>query len=418
MIGTLCIAALVLAQTDTSELDQAFALLDQLDAVSLSADYRQQPLQDVLKDLNEHLPAPVRADWDALARLGVKPNLPITIRINQNRASTVLAGLTLTIGDEFEHPTFEVHAGQIVLTTIAGTAPMRVLGVYDVRDLLANADLIQRLADEVPPAASAPAQAPEKKADEKPPESAQPDKPQQAPPAEPDEPPAPLIPGQPPHAAWPRLELPKIDVTARPENDRPLSPGERLFMLITDHVDPEAWMNFGGDRARISEVNGLLVVTAAPTTHRRFRSALQALRMANPASLTIDAAIIDLPRQVYDRIVRENAANAAGTAGALRNAEGGHVLWRALAGVAMNAKLETQSTAEQTDIHVVLAPTFDSKSGTLDIAVEASAKNGSDARSVKTLVALTSDQAGAVIELPAAKSSETMRLLVLLPQRR
>ena len=55
----------------------------------------------------------------------------------------------MQLGDEFERPRFEVHAGQVVLTTIAATELMRLTDAYDVRDLIADRGTLDRLrADE------------------------------------------------------------------------------------------------------------------------------------------------------------------------------------------------------------------------------------------------------------------------------
>ena len=102
----------------------------------------------------------VRADWDALRRMGVTDDDSVDFRLSASSGLVVLAGLAMAVGDEIERPIFEVHAGQMVLTSLRATEPMRLTGIYDVRDLLADATLIKRLQDQAPAPLPAPATSP------------------------------------------------------------------------------------------------------------------------------------------------------------------------------------------------------------------------------------------------------------------
>jgi hypothetical protein len=198
---------------------------------------------------------------------------------------------------------------------------------------------------------------------------------------------------------------------------RPLSPGEQLIMLITDHIDPEAWTNFGGDRARVSERNGLIILTASPTVHRRLQSALELLRKASPQNLLIEASIVDVPRSAYERISR---VSGAGASASLRSMPEAVTLWNALEPIAVGATLTTQSTSQGADIRVSITPRFDGASGSLRIEVDASTEADGDKRSVKTTAALAggSGSGGAsdtAIEFPSTgtPAPEYVRLLLL-----
>ncbi|MHC4446762.1 MAG: hypothetical protein ACYSXF_03010, partial [Planctomycetota bacterium] len=143
MIASLTIALMLAGGNAgaSGELEQAIELLERLDAISLSANYEGEVLKVVVDDLNARIPVPIRADWEALKRLGVRRRDQVWLRLDPTSASTVLAGLALAQGDEFGRPTFESHAGQIVLTTVEATAAMRLVDVYDVRDLIADEPL-------------------------------------------------------------------------------------------------------------------------------------------------------------------------------------------------------------------------------------------------------------------------------------
>jgi type II secretory pathway component GspD/PulD (secretin) len=353
--------AITLAQTPTNDLEQAVALLDRLDSTPLVVEYRNEPIERILDDLADRLNIPIRADWQAVARLTIHHDDRVTLKTNPTVATAVLGALALSVGDEFEHPTFEAHAGQLVLTTIAGTAAMRLTGVYDVRDLLANSEVTAHLGP------AQPATAPDQQGG----------------------------------------------------NGRPVpTPGEQLYMLITDHVDPDAWINFGGDRATVNDRNGVLMVTATPTTHRRFKQAIDALRRANPSSIAIQSAIVDMAREDFDRLSRRYSPNISALASAISADPKTKILWRSDGAVALDRTLEVKSTDGDVEIGLSLSPRFDQSAGLLRIDVAVGTKHGGDVRSLKTSTATAGDAAGVVLELPAAKTAEMLRLLILIPQRR
>ena len=388
MIASLTMA-LVLASGSagaSDELKQAIERLERLDAISLSVNYQGQVLKVVVDDLNARLPVPIRADWETLRRLGIRQTDQVWLRLDRTSASTVLAGLALAQGDEFGRPTFESHAGQIVLTTVEATEAMRLVDIYDVRDLIADESLVQGLRERLP------IEPPETIGDESPSEDA-----------------APEDPGADDSPLAPSVEELLSESAAPP----PPTPGEELLLLISDHVDPEAWINFGGSRARISERDGVVFVTAPPTTHRKFREVLRQLRMADPASVTIEAAIVDVPREAFGRVVRLFDRSTSALVRAIRAESSGTVLWQATSVVAMDELLRVESGDGDVQVTLDLRPGFDRDKGSLIMTVVAATHDGSDHRRVQTTVAFPPGSVAAVIELPAAKVSDEIRVLVL-----
>src|SRR5690554_3561501 len=101
MLAFMFMTVALLVQPHVGDLERALALFDLLDATTISVDYRNQPLQDVIDDLNANLPVPVRADWESLERLQIDAEQPVTLRIDRGSASSALAGLMVVLGDEF-----------------------------------------------------------------------------------------------------------------------------------------------------------------------------------------------------------------------------------------------------------------------------------------------------------------------------
>ncbi len=380
------------------QLQAAIRRLDKLDRVVLSVDYQDEPLARIMADLDQRMPVELRADWPALKRIGVRGHERVSFRLSNASAATVLAGITLVLGDEFEHPIFEAHGGQIVLSTLAMTAAMQLVDVYDVRDLLADGRAVERLRAELRPPA------PPEATPDRPPEDARETGPQR----EPDSGSAPQTPAD---AEVERL-LADVPSTRR------LSPGEDLLRLISDHVDPEAWIQFGGSRAKISERNGVLMVTAPPTTHRRLREALRLLRLTIPSSISLDAAIVDLPAVRLTALGRRHERGTAALAEAILATAEATVRWRTVAVVSIGSVLEVESGWDDVVASLRLRPSFDRETGRLSLAVEASLRLDADHRRVSTTASFAHRRGGAVIELPPARPSEVRRLLGLTYHRR
>jgi hypothetical protein len=403
------------------DLDQALALLDQLDRQRVTVAWNETRLSAAIAELAGRLEMPVRADWDALERIGVRDDDRIDLTLAQARGSTVLAGLTLLLGDEFDRPTFEAFAGQIVLTTHEATASMRMTDVYDVRDLLRNDAAVERLRATAAPARSEASTAESSNGDASYDESMsdgetepggkikRTDQPEETPdddeedqdeePAHDDSPwalPAPVVP----------------DATPRRAE---LRPGEELIRLITNHVDPEAWMNYGGSVALMSDHAGAVLVSAPATVHRRLRRTLALLREADPAGVAIDAAVVEAPRAALKPLMRRYDAASALLGRSLIGLPQSTVMWRSMLTVAMDEQARVESVSDASQFTLTVEPAHDEETGRLTMHVIATSMADNDTRSIDTIVFIPEKLGGAVLELPAATPGDKARYLILLP---
>jgi hypothetical protein len=379
-----CVLAAAIGFAADDDLDRSLALLEALDSVPVTATYEDERLKTMIDDLNRRSPVPIRADWNALGRLGVRERDLVTIRLEDTSILTAIGALVLQLGDEFERPTFDVHAGRVVLTTYAGASTMRATAIYDVRDLIADPRTFERLREE----------APGRRADQ---ESSEHD------------------------GSGGDEESP--DGAEGPIDDEapirePRTPGEELMLLIADHVDPEAWQRYGGVRAKISERGGQIIVTAAPRTHRAIRNVLMRLRETNPSEVIVNAAILDISRSEFAQLTRRYDLANRDLGRALMYSADADVLWQTSTIVALGSTLESVSTVADIEVSLALTPRLDPETGILSVEIEAATAAGADQRRVRTTVTIPFLAGGAVIELPAAKAGEIVRLLVLMPRRR
>lgn len=372
--------------TPSDEVDDCLALLERLDASLTTVNFRETPLAQVIDELSARFPAPLRVDWPALIRLGVHTDDRITLRLEEARLSTVLGGLILTLADEYERPAWDIANGQIIVTTLRATEAMRLTAAYDVRDLLA-AGVLDQMRDF----------------------------------AHDDE----LIPGaieghdgegddtrDPSHADG-EDGVPLVEHSPY----RRLSPAEELAAMVLEHVDPEAWQEMGGSLARISNANGVLLVTAPPRTHHRFRDALQQLRRSFPTGVSVEAVLLRVPRNALERLNRRFDTGSISLARAVEQAEGVERLWSARVVTAFDESAAVRTEADNARFELDMLVRLSRETGMLQFHVNAVSQRVSEKLSYRGTIGMPTMNGAAVIELPSDARSETTAVLLLIPQR-
>ncbi len=369
-------------------LEDAMSILDRIEVAPVTFDDRPHPLSEVLQRLSEASGLPIWGDWESMRRLGVKPDTQVQLRVQDASVATALSGLMLVLGGEFSRPVYEVHAGSVVITTIEATEAMRLTDVYDVRDLLRDRALIEQLKRERPP-------------------------------LEFNDPHAPVVPDESiaaPEEEKEEEERKKEKVPSPPARFSSKS-GADLLYLILDHVDPDAWVDFGGTRGKISEREGVLIVTVAPTTHHLLRQALAKLRRANPTDVVVEAAIVELPEEAYRRLRRGSPEDRGLCRAILRHPQVQR-LWGTEGVVALNELLLVRAQAGAISVELQVTPLIDRERDLFLLEVVARTAENDDEREVRTKIAVAARFGAAVIELPAAAApSAQRRLLLIVPDR-
>ncbi len=438
-VTTLAVTTLAGAPTIRAEggdeLERSLAILRGLDATRTSVNYVDLPLGEVLEDLNRFLDVPLSADWDSLLALGIDARTELTLRLEEAPLGTVLAAVAFRLGTGFDRPRVEVfRAGMLVLTSDEGTERMRLTDVYDVRDLVADGRALGELRRTAPsgatePGATEPGATEPGATDRAAPDAGAPDP--RAPSPSDGEPGVRGVNGAGGATTRPGWRIPpREDETDAPASAPPaltpaltpgltpaMTPAMELMILVCEHVDPEAWIGFGGTRAVISERDGVLLVSAAPTVHRSFRDVLRRLRRACSTQVAIEAAIVDVPLALYRRLERRHETTSAAFGEALLAADEATVLWRAATGAAVDETIRVESKGDDATIALAIRPTLDRATAMLRLEIDAASRRGDDERSVRTAVTIAHRNGAATLELPAATAGETVRLLVLLPRR-
>lgn len=371
-------------------IEDALAVFKKLESTTVTVQYENARVREVIADLALQLPVAVRGDWPALKQIGVDPDDRITLTLDQMDGWSALSGIALFLGDEYERPVFEVHAGQVVLTSTQATSAMRLLNVYDVRDLLAAEELLEQLREDRPAIHATPEE--------------------ETPEVEENEPEDEIK--NPRMLRFNTLDLPEMD-----DEESYYSKGEELIQLLIAHVDPEAWIDYGGDVAKIDERDGILMVSAAPSIHRRLLDALERLRRANSSMIRIEAIIIDLSVRQFQLLQQRHRPGSGQLHTALLRAAEDRTLWRSSSSVGVDRVLILEAQAGSSACMIEFSTQRERETGMLTLDLSAVMEAEGDRRVVKTSLTYPASTGYAAIEFPTSspgKSGDSSQVRILL----
>ncbi|MEM7228134.1 MAG: hypothetical protein AAF432_04885 [Planctomycetota bacterium] len=387
----LAMLTLVLASSTAPArpIDDAVQLLQTLDSKILRVDYEETPLVDILDDMTERSGISIVADWNALDAIFVDPDDWVTVRSGSMTIAAVLDSICAQLGDEFDRPVIEATDGQVLMTSPTGAGKCAVLMAYDIRDLINDDASIQRLHD------------------------AQPDVPDDVLDDDPliDDGKGEAIDDMPDEA-----DDESAAEAAEPE--RELTPAIRLMELLAYHIDPEAWVEFGGSQAKISERDGVLLVTAPPSIHRDFADALRQLRRFQPSMVETTVVIVDVPAAEARRLVRRPPPSNRAWLNALLDVDGAELVWQGslLSGLGDTARCDTNDT-DGHHASVEMNWTNDTTSGRLSGALHLRFEEpGEQQRELKTTLVVPTGDNAVLLTLPGARSETTERRVLVLSE--
>ncbi len=334
------------AASPTGSLALSMRTLDQAGLGTVTLDATNVTIEELFQKLQSFAGLPLRIDWSALSRMGVAKDDRLDFHIKDVPPLVAVKAITNAMDAEIDRPVVDASAGQIVVTSPNGLASLRELAIYDVADILADPTLIDAIAaaaaEREAPAKEDPATEPDAKPDEKP--DSKPE------------------------------EKPTANTVAE---ESPLhARTERLIEIITEHIDPEGWLDSGGSRGRITGEAGRLIVTATPMAHRQLTQLLATLREQAPLSATITCTIAALPNAALNEALAKPTADRRAAVAAVRGSPG----FRIVAAPRLVAQLGQAATVELKDGNASTlcraTPTFDRARRSLSVAVRAELTSG------------------------------------------
>jgi type II secretory pathway component GspD/PulD (secretin) len=240
-----------------SEMDRA--VLATLRETSLPVDLNANAFEDVVSFISNTARVDIDVDWESLADIGIDPDTPITLRLRNATLETVLDRVVARVSDRALPAGWAVQDGIITIASDEVLRRNTVLEIYDIRDLLfvvprfddaPEFDLSSALQSSQGGGGGSPFQSGGEDDDE--------------------------------------VEF----------EDRV----EEIVNLIQTTVDPNGWVEVGGDTSSISQLNGNFVVTTTPRNHRAIIGLLGKLRAVRALQINVEARFLTVSQDFFEQI--------------------------------------------------------------------------------------------------------------------
>ncbi len=253
-----------------SEADRT--VLDTLRNTSLPVELNNNAFEDVIGFISSTARVDIDVDWDSLADIGVDPDTPVTLRLRNATLETVLDRVVQRVSDRTLPAGWAVQDGIITIASDEVLRRNTVLEIYDIRDLLfvvprfddaPEFDLSSALQSSQGGGGSSPFQS----------------------------------------GGGQQDDLPFEDRV------------NQIVNLIQTTVDPNGWVDNGGETSSISQLNGNFVITTTPRNHRSIIGLLGKLRAVRALQINVEARFLTVSQDFFEQIgfdldVYFNANNA------------------------------------------------------------------------------------------------------------
>ena len=241
-----------------SETDRA--VLETLRNTSLPVELNNNAFEDVVGFISSTARIDIDVDWDSLADIGVDPDTPVTLRLRNATLETVLDRVVARVSDRLLPAGWAVQDGIITIASDEVLRRNTVLEIYDIRDLLF---VVPRFDDAPEFDLSSALQSSQG--------------------------------GGGGTSPFQNAGQAQDDV---PFEDRV----EEIVNLIQTTVDPNGWVDNGGETSSISQLNGNFVITTTPRNHRAIIGLLGKLRAVRALQINVEARFLTVSNDFFEQI--------------------------------------------------------------------------------------------------------------------
>ena len=103
---------------------------------TISVDFNNNEFEQVIAYLRQVTEVQMYPDWKALESIGIRPSSEVSLEMNDIPAVNVVKRVLEQVGDDFERPEYSIEDGVVVISSDAALRKKVVTIVYDIRDLL------------------------------------------------------------------------------------------------------------------------------------------------------------------------------------------------------------------------------------------------------------------------------------------
>tara|TARA_R110000765_G_scaffold340813_2_gene430842 strand:- start:16 stop:3477 length:3462 start_codon:yes stop_codon:yes gene_type:complete len=232
------------------------AVLTQLRETRMPVDFDDNSFEDVLAFIGTTANLDIDTDWESLADIGVDPDSPITLRLNNVTLEVLLDRVLDKASDPVLPASWAVQDGILTISSDDVLRQNTLLEIYDVRDLLF----------EVPDFDNAPQFNIQSSGGGGS--------------------------GQSPFSGGGQ------GVTLATRGDRVTA----ISDLIQASVDPDGWADAGGDTSSLTELNGNFIITTTPRYHREVIGLLNKLRSQRAVQINVETRFMSVDQNFFEQI--------------------------------------------------------------------------------------------------------------------
>jgi type II secretory pathway component GspD/PulD (secretin)/tetratricopeptide (TPR) repeat protein len=231
-----------------------------LESKKIPVKFTDQPLDSVLTFVKSVAGVDMDIDWASLDVVGVTKETPVTLELSRVNAKGVLDKVMERASqDPSNGAAWTIKDGAVFVASQEVVDRERVLAIYDIQDLLV---VVPNFEDA------------------------------------------------------PEFNLQTVLQGARGGGQSPFQDGneeeedlptreeriDELVDIITTNVDPEGWEDASGNRGRIEQFQGNLVITQTPENHREIRGLLSKLRDQRSLQINVEARFLLVSQQFFEQI--------------------------------------------------------------------------------------------------------------------
>ena len=279
--------------------DQDEALMRMLQETLIDADYDRIDFERVIDDLRERFELNIHVSWSQLAEIGVRRDQRIEVKLKQIPLATLLDIVLREVADADVSLDFVVSDGILRITSSELTREPTVLRTYDVTDLIESGYAIRRFANT--PVLGLELTGREFIGGERRRET--------------DKGEGRSGKGGGRGGGGSIFGDPGDDPDYRSEMERI----QQIIDLLETSVDPDLWVDNGGDTASIQAFETTLLIRHTLRGHQKVAELLDMLRSSQPDPLDADVAVVrlridraaELRLEIGDRFPRLTAEQAA-----------------------------------------------------------------------------------------------------------
>ncbi|MFK7883267.1 MAG: hypothetical protein AB8F26_03670 [Phycisphaerales bacterium] len=240
-----------------SEADRA--VLTALRETRLPVDLNENAFEDVIAFIGNTTRLDIDVDWESLADIGVDPDSPITLRLREVPLETLLDRVVAKVSDPTLPAGWAIQDGIITVASDEVLRRNTALEIYDIRDLLFRVpnydnapqfDLGSALQSGQGGGGSSPFQGGQDDDDD-------------------------------------------VDLEDRVQE---------IVDLIQANIDPDGWVDLGGNTSSITQLNGNFVITTTSRNHRSIIGLLTKLRAVRALQINVEARFLTVSQDFFEQI--------------------------------------------------------------------------------------------------------------------